>query len=129
MEKRRNLRPKRKTSHESQQDTHAKRQQNLEYADKHKEVYGIHPLGDDPGTTSELARKAAEVERKRLHAEGKGHEYARKRDKYDTAHAKRQHTLESDGMHKGIYGVTPGTRYGVIGFISALCGVGFSLLL
>ena len=113
-----------------QQNTkHTKQQQNLEYADQHKKVYGISPLGDDPGTTRLLAMKEAEVERKRLHAEGKGHEYARKRAKYDTKHTKRQRILESVSAHKGIYGVTPGTRYGVIGLISALVGFGFSMLL
>jgi len=140
---RRRLQPKKKTPTQEMQSPHnleyddgmqqnakhTKQQQDLEYADEHKKVYGILPITDEPGTTKLLAMKEAEVERKRLHAEGKSHEYARKRDKYDTKHTKRQRVLETNGAHKGIYGVTPGTRYGVIGLISALCGFGFSMLL
>jgi hypothetical protein len=81
------------------------------------------------GGRNQLSEREAKVESRRLQGEAKAHKYAMRRDKYDMQHMKRQQNLEYAGQHKEVYGIVPGTKYGIIGLISAGLGVLFSTLI
>lgn len=75
-----------------------------------------------PRTTSDLQRREAKVNRRRLQAEAKAHKFAMQQQRQETRHSKRTQDLEYAMQHKEAYGITPTTKYGIMAGIAALGG-------
>lgn len=75
-----------------------------------------------PRTTSDLQRREAKVNRRRLQAEAKAHKFAMQQQRQETRHAKRSQDLEYTMQHKEAYGITPTTKYGIMAGVAALGG-------
>lgn len=75
-----------------------------------------------PRTTSDLQRREAKVNRRRLQAEAKAHKFAMQQQRQETRHAKRSQDLEYAMQHREAYGVTPATKYGIMAVIAGVIG-------
>ena len=76
-----------------------------------------------PKTMSELKRREAKVDRRRLQAEAKSHKLAMQQQQQETRHAKRTQDLEYAIQHKETYGMmTPAAKYGIMAAGVALGG-------
>jgi len=75
-----------------------------------------------PRTTSDLQRREAKVNRRRLQAEAKAHKFAMQQQRQETRHSKRSQDLEYAMQHKEAYGITPTTKYGIMAVIAGVIG-------
>jgi len=75
-----------------------------------------------PRTTSDLQRREAKVNRRRLQAEAKAHKFAMQQQRQETRHSKRTQDLEYAMQHKEAYGITPTTKYGIMAVIAGVIG-------
>jgi hypothetical protein len=75
-----------------------------------------------PRTTSDLTRREAKVNRRRLQAEAKAHKFAMQQQRQETRHAKRSQDLEYAMQHKEAYGMTPTTKYGIMAVVAGVIG-------
>ena len=75
-----------------------------------------------PRTTSDLTRREAKVNRRRLQAEAKAHKFAMQQQRQETRHAKRSQDLEYAMQHKEAYGMTPTTKYGLMAAVAGVIG-------
>lgn len=75
-----------------------------------------------PRTTSELEKREAKVNRRRLQAEAKSHKFAMQQQRQETRHAKRTQDLEYAMQHKEAYGMTPATKYGIMAGVAGVIG-------
>jgi hypothetical protein len=75
-----------------------------------------------PRTTSDLTRREAKVNRRRLQAEAKAHKFAMQQQRQETRHAKRTQDLEYAIQHKEAYGMTPTTKYGIMAAVAGVIG-------
>lgn len=75
-----------------------------------------------PRTTSDLTRREAKVNRRRLQAEAKAHKFAMQQQRQETRHSKRTQDLEYAMQHKEAYGMTPTTKYGIMAAVAGVIG-------
>ncbi len=75
-----------------------------------------------PRTTSDLTRREAKVNRRRLQAEAKAHKFAMQQQRQETRHSKRTQDLEYAIQHKEAYGMTPTTKYGIMAAVAGVIG-------
>ena len=75
-----------------------------------------------PRTTSDLQRREAKVNRRRLQAEAKAHKFAMQQQRQETRHAKRSQDLEYAMQHREAYGITPATKYGIMAGVAGVIG-------
>lgn len=78
--------------------------------------------GLSPRTTSDLQRREAKVNMRRLQAEAKAHKFEMQKQRQETKHSKRTQDLEYMAQHKEVYGMTPATKYGIMAGVAGVIG-------